>query len=165
MKHGGLTLTITALGLALGISTGATDSVQAGHHSRVHAAKHHPSIARRVCYVTRHHTRTHTARRVCHSVGGYSRLTGAPKVLWGPAGMPSAPNYFGPHFDFPAHSQWRTFRGSLSGLVTKSDPRLLAIGQILSGELELQAAIGTCDQSGIALLGNSWSHADRIKGL
>ena len=33
MKHGGLTLTITALGLALGISTGATDSVQAGHQA------------------------------------------------------------------------------------------------------------------------------------
>jgi hypothetical protein len=103
VKHGGLTLTITALGLALGISTGATDSVQAGHHSRVHAAKHHPSIARRVCYVTRYHTRAHTARRVCYPVGGYSRLT-ARKVLWGPAGMPPAPKDFGPHFDFPAHS-------------------------------------------------------------
>jgi hypothetical protein len=28
VEHGGLTLTITALGLALGISTGATDSVK-----------------------------------------------------------------------------------------------------------------------------------------
>src|SRR6476646_5444130 len=94
---------MTALGLVLCISTGATDSVQAGHHSRVHAAKHHHSTVRRVCYVTRYHTRTHTARRVCHSVGGYSRLT-ARKVLWGPAGMPPAPKDFGPHFDFPAHS-------------------------------------------------------------
>src|SRR6476646_3123892 len=75
-----------------------------GPPGRVHAAKHHPSIARRVCYVSRYHTRTHTARRVCHSVGGYSRLTGARKVLWGPAGMPSAPKDFGPNFDFPAHS-------------------------------------------------------------
>ena len=38
MKHGRLTLTVTAFGLALCISTGATDSVQAGHHSRGHAS-------------------------------------------------------------------------------------------------------------------------------
>jgi hypothetical protein len=103
VKHGGLTLATTALGLVLCISTGATDRVQAGHHSRAHAAKHHHNTARRICYVTRYRTRTHLARRICHSVGGYSRLT-VREVLWGPAGMPPAPKDFGPHFDFPAHS-------------------------------------------------------------
>ena len=105
MKHGGLTRTITALGLTLGISTGATDSVQAGHHSRVHAATHHAEAYRGrkvICYVTRNRA-MHTARKVCRPVGGYSRLT-ARRVLWGPAGMPPAPKDFGPHFDFPAHS-------------------------------------------------------------
>ena len=84
VKHGGLTRTITALGLTLGISTGATDSVQAGHHSRVHAATHHAEAYRGrkvICYVTRNRA-MHTARKVCRPVGGYSRLT-ARRVLWG----------------------------------------------------------------------------------
>ena len=105
MKHGYLTLAVTALGLVLCISTGATVSVQARHHNRVHAATHHAkSYAGRkmVCYVTRNGA-AHKSRKVCRPVGGYSRLR-ARRVLWGPAGMPPAPRDFGPHFDFPAHS-------------------------------------------------------------
>ena len=82
------TLTITALGLVLCISTGATHSVQAGHHSRGHAATHHAEAYRGrkvICFVTRNRA-THTARKVCRPVGGYSRLT-ARRVLWGPAGI------------------------------------------------------------------------------
>ena len=104
MKHGISTLPITALGLVLCMSTGATDSVQAGHHGRGHAATHHAEAYRGrhvICYVTRNRMRA--ARKVCRPVGGYSRLT-ARRVLWGPAGMPPAPKDFGPHFDFPAHS-------------------------------------------------------------
>jgi hypothetical protein len=105
VKHGRLTLTVTAVGLAFCISTGAMDSVQASHHSRVHVATHHAKTytgRKMVCYVTRNRA-THKARKVCRPVGGYSRLT-ARRVLWGPAGMPPAPKDFGPHFDFPAHS-------------------------------------------------------------
>ena len=104
VKHGFSTLTILALGLVLCMSTGATDSVQAGHHGRGHAATYHAEAYRGrqvICYVTRNRVRT--ARKVCRPVGGYSRLT-ARRVLWGPAGMPPAPKDFGPHFDFPAHS-------------------------------------------------------------
>ena len=105
MEHGRLTLTVTACGLAFCISTGATDSVQAGHHSRVQAGTHHSKTytgRKTVCYVARTRA-THKGRKVCRPVGGYSRLT-ARRVLWGPAGMPPAPKDFGPHFDFPAHS-------------------------------------------------------------
>jgi hypothetical protein len=73
------------------------------HHSRGHAATHHAEAYRGrkvICFVTRNRA-THTARKVCRPVGGYSRLT-ARRVLWGPAGMPPAPKDFGPHFDFPA---------------------------------------------------------------
>jgi hypothetical protein len=104
-EPGGLTLTLTALGLVICISTGATDSVQAGHYSRGHAATHHAKAYRGrkvVCYVRRNR-KAHRARKVCRPVGGYSRLT-VRDVLRGPAGMPPAPRDFGPHFDFPAHS-------------------------------------------------------------
>ena len=105
MKHGGLTLTITALGLVICILTGATDSVQAGYHKRGHAATHHAKayMGRKVVCFIRRNRATHPAHKVCRPVGGYSRLT-VHDVLWGPAGMPRAPKDFGPHFDFPAHS-------------------------------------------------------------
>jgi hypothetical protein len=64
VKHGRSTLTVTALGLALCISTGATDSVQAGQPSR--AATHHAkaySGRKMVCYVTRNRA-AHKARKV-----------------------------------------------------------------------------------------------------
>jgi hypothetical protein len=102
MKHGGVSLTIAALGLVLSTLAGATDGVQARQHSRVHAARHHHTgahAARRVCYAARRHG----VRRICYFVGGYSRLT-VREVLWGPAEMPPAPKDFGPHFDFPAAS-------------------------------------------------------------
>jgi len=105
MKHGGASHAGAALGLLFSISVGATDSVQAGHHDRGHAATHHAKThtgRKVVCYVVRNRA-THTARTLCRPVGGYSRLT-ARDVLWGPAGMPPAPRDFGPHFDFPAHS-------------------------------------------------------------
>jgi hypothetical protein len=105
VKHGRLTLTVAAFGLALCISTGATGSVQAGQHNRVNAGRHHAEAytgRKVVCYRTRNRA-THKARKVCRPVGGYSRLT-ARGVLWGPAGMPPVPKDFGPHFDFPAHS-------------------------------------------------------------
>ena len=105
VKPGGLALRIAALGLVICISTGATDSVQAGHDRRGHAATYHAKAYRGrkvVCYVRRNRAEL-TARKVCRPVGNYSRLT-ARDVLWGPAGMPPAPKDFGPHFDFPAHS-------------------------------------------------------------
>ena len=76
MKHGYLTLAVTALGLVLCISTGATVSVQASHHSRVHAATHHAKAytgRKMVCYVTRNGAE-HKSRKVCRPVDGYSRL-------------------------------------------------------------------------------------------
>jgi hypothetical protein len=105
MKHSGASLIIAALGIVLAISIGATESVQAGHHSRRRVATHHAKAytgRKVVCYATRNRV-AHTTRKVCRTVGGYSRLT-ARDVLWGPAGMPPAPTDFGPHFDFPAHS-------------------------------------------------------------
>ena len=95
---------IAALGLVIATLTGATDSVQAAQH-KGNAARHHAQAytARRICYVRRRPTPGLAERRVCRSVGGYSRLT-VRKVLWGPAGMPPAPKDFGPHFDFPAAS-------------------------------------------------------------
>src|SRR6516164_5505320 len=104
MKHGGLTLTITALGFVICISTGATDGVQAGHSSLGYAAAHHAKThtgRKIVCFVRRNRARL--AHKVCRPVGGYWRLK-VRDVLWGPAGMPQAPTDFGPHFDFPAHS-------------------------------------------------------------
>jgi hypothetical protein len=105
MKRSDAYLAVTALGLVIAFSIGATESVQAGHHSRAHVATHHAKThtgRKVVCYVTQKPI-THTARKVCRPVGGYSRLT-VRNVLWGPAGMPPAPTDFGPHFDFPAHS-------------------------------------------------------------
>jgi hypothetical protein len=104
MKLRCVCLGIAALGLVIATSTGATDSAQAGQH-KVSAARHHARAytARRICYVRRHPAPRLAERRVCRSVGGYSRLT-ARQVLWGPAGMPPAPKGCGPHFDFPAAS-------------------------------------------------------------
>ena len=102
MKLRGVCLGIAALGLAIATSTGTTDRVQAAQH-KGYAVRHHAGAhtARRICYVRRQPRLAE--RRVCRSVGGYSRLT-ARQVLWGPAGMPPAPKDFGPHFDFPAAS-------------------------------------------------------------
>jgi len=100
MKHGGACLTIAALALVIATLVGATEGVQAAKHKQAHVTRHRP--ARRICYVTRYHTPTHGARRVCRFVGGYSRLT--IRDIWGPAGMPPAPTDFGPHFDFPPAS-------------------------------------------------------------
>ena len=104
MKQRRVCLAVAAAGLIFATLSGATDSVQAAKHKHVYVARYpagaHSHTAHKICYATRYHTPTHAPRKVCRSVGGYSRLT-AREVLWGPAGMPPAPKDFGPHFDFP----------------------------------------------------------------
>jgi hypothetical protein len=86
---------IAGLGLVFAVFFHPAGSADAGarrHHAAQAHARHHAST-------NRHGPRRYAARR-----GGYHGKMTLNEILYGPAGMPTAPRDFGPHFDYPPES-------------------------------------------------------------